>query len=659
MTAKPTSDLSLTPARLDWRETGPTATDYDDVYYSREDGRLETEHVFIRHNDLPERFRHWSTDRPFVIGETGFGSGLNMLCACACFEEHAPATARLHLVSTEKHPFCADDLARAHALWPEFAAYSDALRSQWPEPVAGIHRLWLGERITLDLHFGDACDMLSELDGGVDAWFLDGFAPSKNPDMWQPALFEAMARVSHPGATLATFTCAGIVKRGLKAAGFELDKVAGFGRKREMLVGRLDTPPTDSRRSATPWFHRPAITPHASAVVIGAGLAGATTAHALARRGVKVHVVDEAVAGGGSGNDQGALYIKLAATPNDQSLVYLSGLEHTRRLLDILDPARTLWDDCGVLTLALTDKDAARQAKVLAAYGLPTSILHPLDRETASAHAGQPTATGGLFFPRAGWAAPNALCARLLKHTNITYHQTRVSALTRDTEGWCVALSRGEPLRAGHVVVATAYQSRQFAELASLSFQPVRGQVSQMRVPEDTPVLETVVCGNGYAPPPINGVQSFGASFYPNDTGTELRDGDHATNVQVLSQALPELGARAESARLDGRAALRSATPDKSPYVGSVPVFAQWARDYAGLGKDAKRFQSVQPGAYHPGLWISAGHGSRGLSSTVLSAELLASMITGEPCPLPRKLVDHLNPGRRLISDLIRGTASV
>ena len=405
---------ALEGATLDWRQdaTGeaPHSTRYEDVYFSRHDGRAETEHVFLHHNHLPERFAAWNESRPFVIGETGFGTGLNMLCAWACFERHASENARLHLVSTEKHPLTRGDLQRALAVWPDFVHMARVLVEQWPEPVAGVHRLALSERVTLDLHFGDSAERLSRLDGRVDAWFLDGFAPSKNPDMWQPALFEAMAVRSHCGATFATFTCAGFVKRGLKAAGFAWEKVPGFGRKREMLRGRIDVPSPDASRQAAPWFMPPAAMPARHVAVIGAGLAGASVAEALARRGVRVTLIDREDPGAGaSGNRQGALYVKLAAETNLQSRVYLAGLLYTRRWLARLDPGQELWQDCGVLQLAMHDKEANRQASFMTHHALPASVIETVDSQTASERTGTRLEQGGLDYSGAGWVRPAAL----------------------------------------------------------------------------------------------------------------------------------------------------------------------------------------------------------------------------------------------------------
>ncbi|WP_280546258.1 bifunctional tRNA (5-methylaminomethyl-2-thiouridine)(34)-methyltransferase MnmD/FAD-dependent 5-carboxymethylaminomethyl-2-thiouridine(34) oxidoreductase MnmC [Halomonas sp. 11-S5] len=670
MTAAP-DDLSplsgLESARLDWRreeggEEAPHSTAFDDVYFSRHDGRAETEHVFIAANRLPERFAGWQEARPFVIGETGFGTGLNMLCAWACFDAHAPPAARLHLVSTEKFPLRRDDLARALSAWPDLAERAARLVAQWPEAVAGVHRLWLDVRVTLDLHLGDTAERLALLDGRVDAWFLDGFAPAKNPEMWRPELFEAMAARSRPRATLATFTCAGVVKRGLAAAGFRWRKVPGFGRKREMLAGEIAEPTADRRREHSPWFSPPA--PHRTRhiAVIGAGLAGASTAAALARRGVTVTLIDrEGPGSGGSGNAQGALYVKLAADTNPQSRVYLAGLLHSRRWLEALDPDRELWAPCGVLQLATHEKEQARQARFLAHHPLPEGVVRGVTADEASRLAGTPIDHGGLEYPQAGWVRPAALCARLAATSGIQVRRAEVVGMTPDEQGWSLALADGERLAADQVVIANAALANRFAPTARLPLQPVRGQVSRLALPRGAPELERVICAGGYVSPALDGVLTFGASFAPRETDTGIREADHAANLAELTATLPafvaalrEAGARLDPCDLEGRAAVRAASPDKSPYAGPVPDAEAWQSDYAALARDATRVPDT-PGRHHAGLWISAAHGSRGLASAPLCAELLASRICDEPLPLEQPLVDHLHPGRRLIRDLIQG----
>ncbi|HSH47367.1 MAG TPA: bifunctional tRNA (5-methylaminomethyl-2-thiouridine)(34)-methyltransferase MnmD/FAD-dependent 5-carboxymethylaminomethyl-2-thiouridine(34) oxidoreductase MnmC, partial [Halomonas sp.] len=611
----------------------------------------------------------WQQPRPFVIGETGFGTGLNMLCAWACFAAHAPAEARLHLVSTEKYPMTRQELARALSAWPELAERAEILLRQWPEPVSGIHRLWLDRRVTLDLHFGDSVERLALLDGRVDAWFLDGFAPAKNPEMWRDALYRAMAERSRPGATFATFTCAGIVKRGLKAAGFSWRKLPGFGRKREMLAGEIVAPPLDKRRRSTPWLIPPPPRPGRRVAVIGAGIAGTSLAWSLARRGLAVDLYDQQGPGAGaSGNPQGALYVKLAADTSYQSRCYLAGLLHSRRWLDVLDPKRTLWSPCGVLQLAISPREAGRQQRFIDQHPLPASVVAECDAGQAQRAAGVPVAAGGLDYPQAGWVRPNALCRRLASTPGVSQIQAEVLELTQRDGGWELHLRAADGserrARADQVVIAAATQANRFEQTAALPIQPVRGQVSRLTLPDSAPRPQRVICASGYVMPPLDGELAFGATFAPNERGTELRQRDHAANLAKLESLLPgyvdglrEAGYAVAAETLTGRASLRAASPDKSPYAGPVPDADAWRRDYAALARDATRLpESAQrhPPALWPGLWISAAHGSRGLASAPLCAELIASRLCDEPLPLEAPLVDHLHPGRRIIRDIIQ-----
>lgn len=231
--------MPVPPTRrtLDWRDGQPWSVRFDDRYFSADSGIAETRHVFLQGNRLAERFAALQPGRVFRIGETGFGTGLNFVCAWQLFEQAAPAGAALEFHSVEAFPLDADALRAALALWPELQTLAQRLCAAWPGPVPGRHRLRFG-RVQLRLDIDDVAAALPRWeDGCIDAWFLDGFAPAKNPAMWSDAVLAEVARASRPGASLATYTSAGWVRRGLQRAGFELWRVAGFGSKREMLIG--------------------------------------------------------------------------------------------------------------------------------------------------------------------------------------------------------------------------------------------------------------------------------------------------------------------------------------------------------------------------------------------------------------------------------------
>lgn len=228
-------------AQIEWRHGQPYALAFDDVYFSTDNGLLETDYVFLQGNDLARRWQALQTQN-FTIAETGFGSGLNFLCAAQLWLASAPATARLHFISVEKYPLSLADITQALQLWPALAALSAPLLKQYVQLLNGMPGVMLYEqRIKLTVLIADASAGLQQLASSampaIDAWFLDGFAPARNPAMWHPALFAQMAALSTPTTTFATFSSAGIVRRGLTAAGFSVSKKPGFGKKREMLFG--------------------------------------------------------------------------------------------------------------------------------------------------------------------------------------------------------------------------------------------------------------------------------------------------------------------------------------------------------------------------------------------------------------------------------------
>ena len=226
-------------ANIEWRDGQPYSIDFNDIYFSTDNGIKETGYVFLEQNQLSERFAGLKNKR-FTIIETGFGTGLNFYCTASQWLASAPADKNLHFVSIEKFPLKIADLQKIIGIWPQLTLIASALIQEYSKLKAGLNTYYLFDnRIQLDLWIGDIADVLPKLECGADAWFLDGFAPAKNAEMWSTSMFKQLARLSQANTTFATFTSAGLVRRGLQDAGFEVRKLIGFGKKREMLCGNF------------------------------------------------------------------------------------------------------------------------------------------------------------------------------------------------------------------------------------------------------------------------------------------------------------------------------------------------------------------------------------------------------------------------------------
>ena len=212
----------------------PYSRAFDDHFYCRNDGRLECGHVFLSGNGLPQR---WQRDEPFRIAELGFGTGLNLCETWRQWRETAPENARLHFTSFERFPMARGDIDRALSHWQEIERERTILAAKWPDAPEGRVEIELEPRIRLTVVCGAALESLIAAETPFDAWYLDGFAPSRNPDMWSADLMAQVYRLTVPGGRFATYAAAGFVRRNLAAAGFVVERRPGFAGKREMLCG--------------------------------------------------------------------------------------------------------------------------------------------------------------------------------------------------------------------------------------------------------------------------------------------------------------------------------------------------------------------------------------------------------------------------------------
>ncbi len=653
-------------ASIRWNERGqPVSDHYEDIYFSAESGPDETWHTFINQNFLPERFAALEPGQHFVVGETGFGTGLNFLCTWQCFDQHAPADTRLHFISTEKYPLTTTDLAQALSLWPDLAMHSEQLVKHYPPMTAGQHRLIFDNgRIALTLLCGDVLETLPALEASVNAWFLDGFAPAKNPDMWQPELFQTLAAKSSRDATCATFTAARLVRDGLESAGFAVEKTPGFGRKRDMVRGRLTQHSSTEHQHI--WFRQPE-TAHSGkqALIIGAGMAGAATARSLAERGWRVRVIDthDKPASEASGNPQGMLYTRLSGNSTVLTRFITEGYLYTLSLLQRLDCQKisddTLWQKTGLIQLGFSEGEQLRQQRILESGQYPEGLLQGLDAEALSTLAGLPLHSNGLYFPDAGWVHPPSLCKCLLDHPNIEFAANlQVASLTHEDHQWHIQTTSGATLLSEVVVVACGHLSSKLSQIQYLPLKSIRGQITQLPATTSSQKLQTVVCSEGYIAPAWKNSHTLGATFNFDDDSAECRQQDHDTNLENLKTYTPSISdalidSELDTTQLKGRVSFRCTTPDYLPAVGPVVDADIFKEHFALLRKNAKhRFADTpeQPA----GLYITTGHGSRGLVTAPLAAEILAAYICNEPSPVPRDQRHALHPSRFMVRDLVR-----
>lgn len=673
-----TPENTLENATIQWQENGaPYSTHFADIYFSRHGGLEETEHIFIAANALERRWAEQDRElalaangtKQFTIAELGFGTGLNFLCTWRAWLNAAPQHLRLHYIACEKFPLQAQALAQALSAWPELAPLADRLLKAYPDHSHAYHRLHLRtadspNSIILDLYYGDAEQQLQAqakyAGNKVDAWFLDGFAPRLNPQMWSAGLMTQLARLSKVGSTtLSTYSVAGHVVRGLRGVGFDVTKVRGFGKKRHMLSGHfapsqaqqaeLDTP-------ATSWLDLEACTPTArEVIVIGAGLAGCATAYSLARKGFKVLVLEQEreAASGASGNRQAVLQCRLSngignghhgsRQFNLQAFLYAA-----REFAQLQKTQPDIhWQDCGVLNLDCVANSAQKRGAGVDFSSYARAVAHRLSPSETQTEAGIGVEGGSNFIPLGGYLRPKQLCAAYLQHPNIRVHyHNKVTRITQQNKTWQVYTDEPSSpyASADALVIANSYSATQLSQTAPLPIVPIRGQVTYVHESAESAKLRRVVCAKSYMSPAWQGLHSVGASYSRQSDDLTINNAEHQQNISGVGEYLQD-GILAMDAIAGGRVSIRATTADRMPIVGPVPDFAAFAEQYQELGQ-RQRQRPDKCAPYLAGLYISVGHGSHGLSNAPLAGEYLASLIAKETLPIQGAVVASIHPAR-------------
>jgi len=663
------NDRLVEYAALQWQHQDgidkPYSPRFDDIYFAKR-GLEETYHVFLKGNDLPHRFEQ---SKNFTIGETGFGTGLNFLCAWHLWRQTKRKTqSSLQFFSFEKYPLHIDDLKKAHALWPEFKSLSKTIREQWPPNVKGIHHLNLEKGVTLTLCFDDiAAGFKNYLPHSrvVDAWFLDGFSPAKNPEIWSMSVFEYMAKISRNDCTLATFTVAGFVRRSLQAAGFEVEKAPGFGRKRHMLKGRL-SPHICSQKSlpkqpANPTAQKPwlstqtlkAAKANAKIAIIGGGIAGASLAFSLSQYGFQPVLFEERhIGAGASGNLAGLIMPRLDRDDNPAARFSLHAYLYTLRLIQYLQkdhPDIELFNPCGA------NRQSRYTSNQSEKYTKEINLFRSLQQDKFLPPDYLEFRENRLFFPQAGVISPPTFTKLLIGKTEII--QKKVISIEKDKTSLTL-ITEDQKYSFDTAILANGLRAKDFLCARGL---PITGSLGQIDVYKDAPSPPDIkVYGPYMAPLPSSNkeVQSgivVGANYnslideHP-PSAPSLKASQQ--NLSSLSPFKPEEIASLTPDTAHGRASIRCVTPDQLPIAGPLPDWSFFGGAYDGLRNG--RVGPYPDAEYQNGLYALIGLGSRGLVTAPYASAMIASRIAGMPAPTTSDIFETVHPGRFFIRTLKR-----
>ncbi len=574
----------------------PRSEQFDDIYFSAIDGLEEVSHIFLKGNNLPEA---WEKKKTFTIAETGFGTGLNFFSVWKLFEETAEPEHCLDFISIEKYPLTPKAIKQALEPWQElFEGRIDDFLDMYPIRIAGFHRIKINKQITLTLIFDDIKEALPRIEAQVDCWFLDGFSPAKNPDMWREDVFKEMARLSKNQTSYATFTAAGHVRRGLSSAGFSVQKEQGYGYKSDMISG---TYLGDNKVHKTP------LKPGARIAIIGGGLAGTSCAYVLKQYGYEpvIYEASDSLASGASGNKFGLYNPRFSKLRDDLSDFFAPAYAQFIRVAKQAGKPID-YTPCGALHLMNAPDKEARLKSMKKHWSWHQDHVEILSASAASEMAGITIDCEALYLPDSGYVSPEKLCDYYARDVEI-HLKTKITDLS--------------VLKEEAVILTCGAAVQNFDALSWLSIETIRGQVSIFSESEKTKSLKTTLCYGGYLLPSANGTHITGSTFEKWIEHTEVTEENHQDNISTLKGNITVLK-NEDFIVQSGRAGLRAATNDRFPVVGAVPN--------------------------QENIYVSAAFGSHGLVGSIASAHYIVDLLRSGPLSLPSKTAKALSPQRFL-----------
>ena len=650
---------------------------FDDIYFDVKTGIDQNKDIFITGNNIIEQLAR--CENFFTIAETGFGTGLNFLLTLQTYQalkldntllnkEKDKKLPPLTFISVEKYPLSQKQLQKSLAALPILNELAELLIEQYPtgEPSSFPQECvlkFLNNTVTLKIIFNDATQAFSKIretkDGLIDVWYLDGFSPIKNPEMWSAQLFEQIARLSKDQTSLSTSTFTEKIRQQLIDVGFRLQQQTTKHHNKAMLTAKFQ----QNKSSGKGYQLRPKIIKPKQVAIIGGGIASACAAYALTKHGVKVtlYCQENRIAQGASSNSMAAVYPLLHQKKDDISEFYQQAFWHAKNLYQELLASGFSFnhDWCGLLDVSYRDTLKERQKLFDKINAWPKNLIHSVDSDQATNIAGVQLKFGGLFMPNAGWVAPSELVNELFnaaeKSDNLRIEtSTKVESIEKSVDGtWYLKTNKGS-IKEKVLIICGGAETININIVSDLPLTSVRGQVTDMKTNEKIKNLSTVLCHKGYLTPTNNGIHCIGATFDKDDFDTSLREEDDKFNLNMLNQCLPGVTQWQSSDISKSKARLRCMTPDHLPMVGAMPDIKAHLEIYPHLAKD-KNWQYNRAAPCIDNLYVMTGFGARGLCSAPLLADIMAADICGTPYPVNSKILFNLSPNRFIIRDIIKG----
>ena len=585
------------------------ADDFNDLYYSADDGLAEAQHVFLCGNKIASRL---SSVAHFTIAETGFGTGLNFLAVMRLLEDMAEKQqpiCQMDYVSFEARPLPTNIIEKSHLAFPAIKQQSKKLLAALPPNWPGLHRCdFLEGKLRLHLLYGDANVALDNTEFVADAWFLDGFSPAKNPELWNRNLLLTVGRLTRENGSFATFTVASKVQQSLADAGFLVEKRRGFGRKREMLIGRklgINNRFANESKAGSR---------NQKIGIIGGGIAGAALAAGLASRGVRPHIIEarDRLALASSGNRMALQTPRLSVDHNIASRMSADCLSFAARTSD----AAKAVISSQTISLDWPAREAARQAKFRTQFW-PENLMQCVDAETASDHAGIKLPIGGVLHQYGRVIDPTVLTHYLgcNAHTSFGFNVVEIS---RNEIGFHLVASDGRQFSCDQLVFAGGADLNMLNRLLSITgikLDVTSGQVSQIPTNNELAKLQVGISYGGYLTPEKEGFHDLGATF-DRLARTEILDSAHHHNRDLLP---PNLSTLMPNPKVyEARVSRRASTPDRNPLCGEVAE----------------------------NLFILGALGARGLTLAPLLGDMLAAQMLDMPITIGLDIRGGLDPFR-------------